>query len=71
MACSYVCYHFNSCTQSEALSMKILLEAKLPSEPEKDKLSINVEKLIISSVKYIKKVSTFDIIVCFSKITLQ
>lgn len=51
--------------------MKILLEAKLPSEPEKDKLSINVEKLIISSVKYIKKVSTFDIIVCFSKITLQ
>lgn len=49
--------------------MKILLEAKLPSELENDKLYIIVEKLIISSVKYIKKASTFDIIVCFNKIT--
>lgn len=69
MACSYVCYHFDSCTQSEALFMKILLEAKLPSELENDRLYIIVEKLIISSVKYIKKASTFDIIVCFNKIT--
>lgn len=69
MACSYVCYHFDSCTQSEANFMKILLEAKLPSERENDKLYIIVEKLIISSVKYIKKASTFDIIVCFNKIT--
>lgn len=69
MACSYVCYHFDSCTQSKALFMKILLEAKLPSELENDKLYIIVEKLIISSVKYIKKASTFDIIVCFNKIT--
>lgn len=50
--------------------MKILLEAKLPSaELENDKLYIIVEKLIISSVKYIKKASTFDIIACFNKIT--
>ena len=71
MACSYVCYHFDSCTQSEALFMKILLEAKLPSaELENDKLyNIIVEKSFISSVKYIKKASTFDIIVCFNKIT--
>lgn len=70
MACSYVCYHFDSCTQSEAHFMKILLEAKLPSaELENDKLYIIVEKSFISSVEYIKKASTFDIIVCFNKIT--
>lgn len=50
--------------------MKILLEAKLPSaELENDKLYIIVEKSFISAVKYIKKASTFDIIVCFNKIT--
>lgn len=50
--------------------MKILLEAKLPSaELENDKLYIIVEKSFISSVKYIKKASTLDIIVCFNKIT--
>lgn len=50
--------------------MKILLEAKLPSaELENDKLYMIVEKSFISSVKYIKKASTFDIIVCFNKIT--
>lgn len=58
------------------LSQKLFLwkscfEAKLPSaELENDKLyNIIVEKSFISSVKYIKKASTFDIIVCFNKIT--